>query len=94
MSAVHLAPGQRVPGPGALRACCDQLGCPRAQSQTATARPRVVEDKKDGTGVLVTTSSFGKTTDEFAQHNERVRLIEGPHLKQRIQEHLGLDVLT
>lgn len=54
----------------------------------------VMEDKKAGTGVLVTTSYFGKATHEFAQRNERVRLIEGPHLKQQLHEHLGLDVLT
>ncbi|MDD7920145.1 restriction endonuclease [Actinomycetospora callitridis] len=54
----------------------------------------VMEDKKAGTGILVSTSYFGKATHEFAQRNERVRLIEGPHLKQLLQEHLGLDVLT
>jgi restriction system protein len=54
----------------------------------------VMEDKKAGTGILVTTSYFGKATHEFAQRNERVRLIEGPHLKQQLQQHLDLDVLT
>lgn len=54
----------------------------------------VMEDKKAGTGILVTTSYFGKATHEFAQRNKRVRLVEGPHLKQQLQGHLDLDVLT
>lgn len=52
-----------------------------------------MEDKKAGTGVLVTSSYFGKTTHEFAHRNERVRLIEGPQLKHLIREYLGKDVL-
>ncbi len=53
----------------------------------------VMEDKKAGTGILVTTSYFGKATHEFAQRMERVRLIEGPQLQHLIGEHLGIDVL-
>jgi hypothetical protein len=53
----------------------------------------VMDDKKAGTGVLVTTSYFGKATHDFAQRNERVRLIEGPELKQLISEHLVKDVI-
>jgi restriction system protein len=51
-----------------------------------------MEDKKAGTGILVTTSYFGKASHDFAQRNERVRLIEGPELKHLISEHLGKDV--
>lgn len=54
----------------------------------------VMEDKKAGTGVLVTTSYFGKATHDFAQRNERVRLIEGPELKYLINEHLSRDVIV
>lgn len=53
----------------------------------------VMEDKKAGTGVLVTTSYFGKATHDFAKRNPRVRLIEGPELKHLIKEYLGLDVI-
>ena len=54
----------------------------------------VMEDMKAGTGILVTTSYFGKATHEFKTRNKRVRLIEGPHLKQQLQQYLYLDVLT
>lgn len=53
-----------------------------------------MEDQKAGTGILVTTSYFGKSTHDFARRNERVRLIEGPELKHLLKEHLSLDVLT
>lgn len=53
----------------------------------------VMEDKKAGTGVLVTTSYFGKASHDFANRNERVRLIEGPELKHLLQEHLGKEVI-
>jgi restriction system protein len=52
-----------------------------------------MEDKKAGTGILVTTSYFGKASHDFAHRNERVRLIEGPELKHLISEHLGKDVI-
>lgn len=53
----------------------------------------VMDDKKAGTGVLVTTSYFGKATHDFAARNERVRLIEGPELKHLLKEHLDLDIV-
>lgn len=53
-----------------------------------------MEDKKAGTGILVTTSYFGKASHDFAQRNERVRLIEGPELKHLIIEFLGKDVIV
>lgn len=52
-----------------------------------------MEDKKAGVGILVTTSYFGKWSHDFAYRNERVRLIEGPELKQLIAQHLGRDVI-
>lgn len=54
----------------------------------------VMDDKKAGIGILVTTSYFGKATHDFAHRNERVRLIEGPELKQLILDHLGKDVIV
>ncbi|WP_433014595.1 restriction endonuclease [Kribbella sp. CA-294648] len=48
---------------------------------------------KASRGVLVTTSWFGKQSHEFAAEHGRIQLIEGTHLKQMLQEHLGLDVL-
>jgi restriction system protein len=54
----------------------------------------VMEDKKAGRGVLVTTSHFTKGTYDFAARNERVQLIEGPHLVYLIGQYLHLDVLT
>lgn len=53
----------------------------------------VMEDKKASTGVLVTTSYFGKATHDFAHRNERVRLIEGPELKHLVKAHLDLDII-
>lgn len=52
-----------------------------------------MEDKKAGTGILVTTSYFGKAGHDFAHRNERLRLIEGPELKHLIKTHLGKDVI-
>ncbi|WP_432944561.1 restriction endonuclease [Kribbella sp. CA-253562] len=48
---------------------------------------------KASRGVLVTTSWFGKQSHDFAAEHGRIQLIEGPHLKHLLQEHLGLDVL-
>jgi restriction system protein len=53
----------------------------------------VMDDKRAGTGVLVTTSYFGQTTHDFVARNERIRLIEGPELKHLLKEHLDLDVV-
>ncbi len=52
-----------------------------------------MEDKKAGTGILVTTSYFGKASHDFAHRNERIRLIEGPELKHLISEYLDKDVI-
>ncbi|WP_427896246.1 restriction endonuclease [Kribbella sp. GL6] len=48
---------------------------------------------KASRGVLVTTSWFGKQSHDFAAEHGRIQLIEGPHLKQMLQEYLGLDVV-
>ncbi|UJW35164.1 restriction endonuclease [Saccharothrix sp. AJ9571] len=53
-----------------------------------------MEDKKAGTGILVTTSYYGKAAHDFAHRNERLRLIEGPELKHLIKEFLGQDVIV
>ncbi|MFB9929587.1 restriction endonuclease [Amycolatopsis halotolerans] len=53
-----------------------------------------MEDKKAGTGIMVTTSYYGKAGHDFAQRNERLRLIEGPELKHLIKEYLGQDVIV
>ncbi|MFD2466050.1 restriction endonuclease [Amycolatopsis silviterrae] len=53
-----------------------------------------MEDKKAGTGIMVTTSYYGKAGHDFAQRNERLRLIEGPELKHLIKEFLGQDVIV
>ncbi|MBE1576069.1 restriction endonuclease [Amycolatopsis roodepoortensis] len=53
-----------------------------------------MEDKKAGTGILVTTSYFGKAGHDFAHRNERLRLIEGPELKHLIKEFLDRDVIV
>lgn len=52
-----------------------------------------MEDKKAGTGIMVTTSYYGKAAHDFAHRNERLRLIEGPELKHLIKEHLDRDVI-
>ncbi|HZX03284.1 restriction endonuclease [Kribbella sp.] len=49
---------------------------------------------KASRGVLVTTSWFGKQSHDFAAEHGRIQLIEGPHLKQMLKEHLGLDVIV
>jgi hypothetical protein len=52
-----------------------------------------MEDKRTTEGILVTTSWFGSAGRQFAaNHQERLRLIEGPELKHLLAEHLGLDV--
>jgi restriction system protein len=52
-----------------------------------------MEDKKAGTGIIVTTSYYGKAAHDFAHRNERLRLIEGPELKHLIKEFLDRDVI-
>jgi restriction system protein len=52
-----------------------------------------MEDKRATTGILVTTSWFGSAGRQFAaNHQERLRLIEGNELKHLLAEYLGLDI--
>ncbi|MEW2354894.1 restriction endonuclease [Spirillospora sp. NPDC029432] len=52
----------------------------------------VMADHNATTGVLVTTSWFGRASEQFAQRN-RIKLINGAELKHLIKEHLDLDVV-
>ena len=52
----------------------------------------VMADHNATTGVLVTTSWFGRASEQFANRN-RVTLINGAELKQLIKEHLGMDII-
>ncbi len=52
----------------------------------------VMTDHNATTGVLVTTSWFSRTSEQFAQRN-RITLINGAELKHLIKEHLGVDVI-
>lgn len=52
----------------------------------------VMSDHNATTGVLVTTSWFGRASEQFAQRN-RITLINGAELKHLIKEHLGKDVI-
>lgn len=52
----------------------------------------VMADHNATTGVLVTTSWFGRASEQFANRN-RVTLIKGAELKQLIKEHLKMDVI-
>jgi restriction system protein len=52
----------------------------------------VMADHNATTGVLVTTSWFGRASEEFAKRN-RITLINGAELKQLIREHLSMDVI-
>jgi restriction system protein len=52
-----------------------------------------MDQLKAATGVVVTTSSFGPSSYEFARQSGRISLIDGPKLKHLLMEHLGLDVL-
>jgi restriction system protein len=52
----------------------------------------VMADHNATTGVLVTTSWFGRASEQFAKRN-RVTLINGAELKHLIKEHLGIDVI-
>jgi restriction system protein len=52
----------------------------------------VMADHNATTGVLVTTSWFGRASEEFAQRN-RITLINGAELKHLIKEKLGIDVI-
>ncbi len=52
----------------------------------------VMADHNATTGVLVTTSWFGRASEEFAQRN-RISLINGAELKHLIKEHLQKDII-
>ncbi len=52
----------------------------------------VMADHNATTGVLVTTSWFGRASEEFAQRH-RITLINGAELKHLIKEKLGIDVI-
>ncbi|MFB4273089.1 restriction endonuclease [Nonomuraea sp. GTA35] len=52
----------------------------------------VMADHNATTGVLVTTSWFGRASEQFAQRN-RVTLINGAELKHLIKKHLNIDVI-
>jgi restriction system protein len=52
----------------------------------------VMADHNATTGVLVTTSWFGRASEEFAQRN-RITLINGAELKYLIKDKLGIDVI-
>lgn len=49
-------------------------------------------DHNATTGVLVTTSWFGRASEQFANRN-RITLVNGAELKQLIKEHLDMNVL-
>jgi len=52
----------------------------------------VMADHNATTGVLVTTSWFGRASEQFAKRN-RITLINGAELKQLIKDHLNKDVI-
>jgi restriction system protein len=52
----------------------------------------VMADHNATTGVLVTTSWFGRASEQFAQRN-RITLINGAEIKHLIKEHLDIDVI-
>lgn len=52
----------------------------------------VMADHNATTGVMVTTSWFGRASEQFAKRN-RITLINGAELKQLIQQHLHKDVI-
>ncbi len=52
----------------------------------------VMSDHNATTGVLVTTSWFGRASEQFAQRN-RITLINGAELKSLIKQHLHMDVI-
>jgi len=52
----------------------------------------VMSDHNATTGVLVTTSWFGRASEQFANRN-RVTLVNGAELKQLIKQHLKMDVI-
>jgi restriction system protein len=53
-----------------------------------------MEEKRAGRGILVTTSWFPNGCWTKATENSRVELIDGPRLRDLVQEHLHKDVLV
>jgi hypothetical protein len=51
----------------------------------------VMEDKRAAKGVLVTTSWFGRASQDFAARNGRIELIDGNTLVRLLREHLAVD---
>lgn len=51
-----------------------------------------MSDHNASTGVLITTSWFGRASEEYARRN-RITLIDGAELSQAIKEHLDMDVV-
>jgi restriction system protein len=62
------------------------------QPESVRALAGVVGDNGATKGILVTTSWFGGQSRQFANRN-RIQLIDGRELKDRLQKYLGLDVL-
>jgi restriction system protein len=52
----------------------------------------VMADHNATTGVLVTTSWFGRASEDFAKRN-RITLVNGAELKHLVKEHLNIDVI-
>lgn len=52
-----------------------------------------MQEKKAYTGLVITTSSFGPASYDFAKEVGRITLIECRQLKALLKEHLGMDVL-
>jgi restriction system protein len=52
----------------------------------------VMADHNATRGVLVTTSWFGRASEQFANRN-RITLVNGAELKQLIKQHLNRDVI-
>jgi len=52
----------------------------------------VMADHNATTGVLVTTSWFGRASEQFANRN-RITLVNGAELKQLIRQHLNMDII-
>lgn len=52
-----------------------------------------MQEKKAYTGLVITTSSFGPASYDFAKEVGRITLIEGRQLIALLKEHLGMDVL-
>jgi restriction system protein len=73
------------------RSCSQPTWCLGLEALWALAD--TVERTRASKGVLVTTSSVGKASHDFAARHGRIQIIEGRHLKSLLAEHLGLDVL-